>query len=233
MSGIRAHEAYVSERFDLLQARFKGDVGSDDFRFRALVRRLEPLDDRRVLDLGCGKGRFTQRLRAGGAQVCGIDLSAAMLEGAQGFDRVRGSGRRLPFADSVFDAVVAVEVFEHMTAFDDVLDEVWRVLRPGGVILVIDKNAGSWNSRRPYLPNLAVKWLDERRGRWMYPSDAPVRERWFWPEALRARLARRFARVDIEHLISPSEEVSPLFRLVARARLMALWIARKPGGPDE
>ena len=79
-----------------------------------------------------------------------------MLAGATGLDRVRGSARRLPFDGATFDAVIAVEVFEHLAAIDEVLREVRRVLRPGGIVAIVDKNAGSWNARRPWLPNLAV-----------------------------------------------------------------------------
>jgi ubiquinone/menaquinone biosynthesis C-methylase UbiE len=227
------HDAYVAERFDLLHARFKREVGPDDVRLRALVARLGPLDGRRVLDIGCGKGRFAARLGAEGARVVGLDVSAAMLGGASGFDRVRASARRLPFGDAVFDAVIAVEVFEHLGDVDAVIAEARRVLRGVGVLAVIDKNAGSWNAHRPWLPNLAVKWLDERRGRWMYPADGPVRERWFWPGALRRRLAQRFEEVSIDHLLSPEEAAVALFRRFPATRLMTLWTARAPGGPRE
>ena len=224
------HESYVARRFDRLHARFKADVRPDDVRLRALVASLEPLEGRRVLDLGCGKGRFSTRLGAAGARVVGLDLSAAMLAEAKSLDRVRASARRLPFSGESFDAVVAVEVFEHLTALRTVLEESRRVLMPGGVLVVVDKNAGSWNADRPWLPNLALKWLDERRGRWMYPADGPVRERWFWPRAFGAELSRLYQKVAVSHLLSPAEEASPLFRLVPGARLMTLWTARAPGG---
>jgi ubiquinone/menaquinone biosynthesis C-methylase UbiE len=227
------HERHVAVRFDLLHARFKPEVGPDDVRLRALLDRLGPLGGRLVLDLGCGKGRFAARLEEAGARVVGLDVSAAMLAGAGGLDRVRGSARRLPFRDGEFDAVVAIEVFEHLGDVDGVLAEIGRVLRAGGLLAVIDKNAGSWNVRRPWLPNLAVKWIDERRGRWMYPADGPVRERWFWPKEFRRRLARRFEEVRIDHLLSPAEAEVALFRRVASARVMTLWTARSPGGPRE
>ena len=227
------HDAHVAGRFDLLHERFQREVGAGDVRLRALVNRLGPLEGRRVLDLGCGKGRFSARLQEGGAVVVGLDVSAGMLAEAEGLDRVRGAARRLPFADGVFDAVVAVEVFEHMADVDAALAESCRVLRSGGVLAVIDKNAGSWNARRPWLPSLAVKWLDERRGRWMYPAGGPVRERWFWPGEFRRRLARRFEEVHIDYLLSPSEARVALFRRVPSARLMVLWSARAPGGPRE
>ena len=126
------HEAEVRARFDLLQHRFKSAVAADDVRLRGLLSCLGRLDGLRVLDLGCGKGRFARRLAEAGAAVVGIDISAAMLVSAEGLDRVRASGRRLPFADAAFDAIVAVEVFEHLAGLEEVLNEARRVLRPGG-----------------------------------------------------------------------------------------------------
>jgi ubiquinone/menaquinone biosynthesis C-methylase UbiE len=233
LSRGQEHDAHVAGRFELLHERFKRAVGADDVRLRGLLERLGPLDGRRVLDLGCGKGRFAARLQDGGAEVVGLDVSAAMLAGASGLDRVRGSARRLPFAGGVFDAVVAVEVFEHLGDVEAALDEVRRVLRPGGLLAVVDKNAGSFNAVRPWLPNLALKWLDERRGRWMYPAGGPVRERWFWPGAFRRQLGRRFVEPRVDYLLSPSEAQVALFRRVPSARLMTLWTARAPGGPRE
>ncbi len=225
----REHEAEVNARFNLLHARFKRDLRITDIRLRALKDCLDPLSGRRILDLGCGKGRFAGHLKSLGAEVYGLDLSEAMLAEAAGLDRVRASARRLPFLDGAFDAVVAVEVFEHLPAIHEVLGEVGRVLKAGGLLAVVDKNAGSFNARRPWLPNLLVKWMDEKRGLWMYPSDGPVRERWFWPSAFREVLSRTFDDTRVEHLLSPDEERVALFRLVPGVRLLTLWTARAPG----
>ncbi len=225
----RDHEAEVNLRFDALQSRFKRDVDATDVRLRALRACLDPLPGLRVLDLGCGKGRFARRFEEAGASVVGLDLSAAMLNEAPGLDRVRGSARRLPFASEAFDAVIAVEVFEHLTTINEVLDEARRVLRPGGLLAIIDKNAGSWNAQRPWLPNLVVKWIDEVRGRWMYPIGGPVRERWFWPSVLRKNLAKTFESVQVEYLLSRAEADRLLFRTLPGARLMTLWTAQAPG----
>ncbi|HMB07321.1 MAG TPA: class I SAM-dependent methyltransferase, partial [Isosphaeraceae bacterium] len=160
----QGHEAEVAARFDLLAHRFKSSVADEDARLRALRvclgTGLEPvwgvgvrppparLHGLRVLDLGCGKGRFAAALGADGAEVLGLDRSAAMLASARGLDRVRASARHLPFPPASFDGVVAVEVFEHLPAraIGAVLREVRRVLRPGGVVAIVDKNAGSWNA---------------------------------------------------------------------------------------
>ena len=228
------HEAAVAGRFDALHHRFKADVPADDIRLRAIIRALNPCRGMRVLDLGCGKGRFAARLRDLGATVAGLDRSAAMLVGGDGPGRVLGSACRLPFADASFDGILAVEVFQHLppSGLDEALDEAARVVRPGGTLAIVDRNAGALDARRPWLPALAVKWIDERRGRWMYPAGGPVRERWFRPEALRDRLLRRFATVRVDYLLSPDEAGSRLFRGVPRARRMVLWAARAPRGGD-
>ncbi|MBX6314326.1 MAG: methyltransferase domain-containing protein, partial [Isosphaeraceae bacterium] len=74
-----AHEAAVSARFDALEARFRADIADGDIRLRALRSAFGPLRGRRLLDLGCGKGRFAARLKGNGAEVVGLDLSARML----------------------------------------------------------------------------------------------------------------------------------------------------------
>jgi len=229
---IACHEAVVGSRFDALHQRIKRELAPDDPRLLGIVANLRPLAGRRVLDLGCGKGRFARALGELGALVTGLDLSAAMLGEAIDLDRVRASARRLPFGPASFDRVVAVEVFEHLAprAVDQVCDEVRRVLRPGGTFVIVDKNVCSWNAQRPWLPNVAVKWIDERRGLWMYSPREDVRERWFRPGELSRRLGRWFSDVRVVHLLSPAEQGRFPFQYVAGTRLFALWAARAPGG---
>ena len=229
---IALHEAVVGRRFDTHCRRFKREVAQDDPRLEAILGLLGPLAGRRVLDLGCGKGRFARSLMALGAEVVGLDLSAGMLAEAGGLLRVRGSARRLPFDGGRFDAVLAVEVFEHLApqAIDRVCREVLRVLEPGGTFVVIDKNAWSFNARRPWLPSLAVKWIDERRGLWMYGPRDRVREHWFGPGALKRRLLRWFPLVRVRHLLSRGEAGRFPFQWVPASRLLVLWAATAPGG---
>jgi ubiquinone/menaquinone biosynthesis C-methylase UbiE len=231
---IDPHDQAVEAAFNTHEARFKQRVADNDVRLRAVMRAFEPLDSIRILDLGCGKGRFGSQLQRQGAQVVGLDLSTAMLAYAVDLPRVHGTARRLPFAADAFDGVMAIEVLEHLSdsGIDQALSEARRVLRPGGVVAIIDKNAGSLDARRRWLPSLAVKWIDERRGRWMYPAAGPVRERWFWPATLRGRLNRQFVDVSVEHLLSPGEAESRLFRTLPALRLLALWTAKAPGGAD-
>jgi ubiquinone/menaquinone biosynthesis C-methylase UbiE len=230
---ISTYEAEVAFRFDALHRRFKGSIARDDYRLRGILEALGPVRGRRILDLGCGKGRFARALQAEGATVVGLDLSAAMLAEASGLDRVRATARRLPFRDRCFDGVIAVEAFEHFDprSRGSVLAEARRVLQPAGMLVIVDKNLASLNARRPWIPSIAVKRIDEYRGRWMYPRGGPVRECWFWPRGFQGELRRWFDDVRIVHLLSPAEEGHSLFRRLPGKRLMTLWVARAPGGP--
>jgi SAM-dependent methyltransferase len=91
----------------------------------------------RVLDLGCGEGQVARLAAAGGArQVVGVDASAAQIAEAGrrggGVAYARASAASLPLVAARFDAVVSCLVLEHLDDLDAALDEVSRVLRPGG-----------------------------------------------------------------------------------------------------
>lgn len=225
------HDAFVAARFTALQGRFKSTVSSDDYRLVALKRELGSVAGKLILDLGCGKGRFARHFQDAGARVVGVDLADGMLGEAAGLARLRATATRLPLASGLFDAVVAVEMFEHLapSALPVTISEAQRVLRPGGCLLVIDKNATALDARRPWFPSIVVKRIDEWRGRWMYGPGDPVRERWFRPEALAAELAEHFDSVSCVPLPRPGEN-HRLFRAFPARRLMYLWAAYTRGG---
>lgn len=98
---------------------------------------------KRVLDLGCAGGFMAEALAERGAEVTGIDpaakaIEAARAHAAQTGHQIRydvGVGEALPYEDAGFDAVVCVDVLEHVQDLAQVLAEVSRVLRPGGLFL--------------------------------------------------------------------------------------------------
>jgi len=97
---------------------------------------------RRILDAGCGSGALFALLRDRGALVTGFDSSAGMLEQARrrlGDDAdlmVADLGRPLPFADGVFDDVIASLVLHYLEDWGPALAELRRVLKPGGRLIV-------------------------------------------------------------------------------------------------
>jgi len=111
---------------------------------------LQPGD--RVLDLGCGGGRHAFEAHRRGASVVAFDrngadtkdaasmLAAMRLAGEAPVDSlgtaVNGDALALPFADGVFDRVIAAEVLEHIPDHGVAAAELGRVLRPGGTMAV-------------------------------------------------------------------------------------------------
>jgi SAM-dependent methyltransferase len=105
-----------------------------------------------LLDLGCGFGRHAYEAARRGARVIAFDYAEAELKevrntfGAMATARevgaaslagaVQGDGTLLPFADGAFDRIIASEVLEHIDDDRAALDELARVLRPGGTIAV-------------------------------------------------------------------------------------------------
>jgi SAM-dependent methyltransferase len=95
----------------------------------------------RVLDLGCGAGRFVAALRDAGADAVGVDIASAALERARrvapGADlRLLEHDGSIPLAHASVDVVWCSEVLEHVADVGHTLLEARRVLRPGGRLLV-------------------------------------------------------------------------------------------------
>jgi SAM-dependent methyltransferase len=92
---------------------------------------------RRILDLGCGTGTMLAHLRRFG-EVQGVDADERAVKfcRSRGEDRVQLlRARTLPFPDHTFDLVTALDVLEHIEDDEGALQEVARVLRPGGTLL--------------------------------------------------------------------------------------------------
>lgn len=97
------------------------------------------LSGSRVLDLGCGVGSDSLRLKRYSLEVQGLDISEAMLDEAkrqvEGVTFSQGDFRALPFEDNIFDGVWANGSLFYVTPEDlaKTLHEVMRILKPGGV----------------------------------------------------------------------------------------------------
>ncbi|MCH9650770.1 MAG: methyltransferase domain-containing protein [Deltaproteobacteria bacterium] len=93
-----------------------------------------------VLDLACGAGRHTEELRHRGYRALGVDLSLTLLAVGADLPRVGGDMRYLPFADGTFDWILnfftAFGYFEEERENFRVLEEVVRILRPGGRFMI-------------------------------------------------------------------------------------------------
>jgi SAM-dependent methyltransferase len=111
--------------------------------YEAIVRRITADAPRQILDWGCGYGQVSNLLWQAGIDVTSFDYQPDAEEAVRPLERyphlsVRLSGepRRLPFADGAFDAVLSCGVLEHVEDPDASLDEISRILLPGGTFYV-------------------------------------------------------------------------------------------------
>ena len=130
------------------------DWWSDEIRWVRTLKNLVPgrlkwfdkqtrWEGKTVLDLGCAGGFVAEALARKGAQVTGIDPAQSAIKAAKSHAKSNnlditydvGLGEQMPYADDTFDIVVCVDVLEHVRDLSDVLAEVARVLKPGGLFL--------------------------------------------------------------------------------------------------
>lgn len=142
------------ERYDRW---FETPLGKAVFKHeRALVLdMLRPARGERILDGGSGTGLFTRAFADRGADIVGLDISWAMLRWARqknetGSRRlVTGEMTRLPFGDGLFDKTVSVTALEFIADEKGAVAELFRVTKPGGIIVVATLNSLSpWADRR-------------------------------------------------------------------------------------
>jgi len=103
----------------------------------------------RVLDVGCGRGVLLGSLADGGFEVCGTEISAEAVRGADPRAEIRIADR---LADAGFDAksfdqVIIWHVFEHLDDPAATLAEIFRILKPGGRLVIAVPNFGSAQAR--------------------------------------------------------------------------------------
>jgi SAM-dependent methyltransferase len=172
--------------------------------------RGRPLDrSDAVLDLGCGTGGLVVAASHQAGKVIGVDIAARWLvvahrrlqeAGVRNATLVCACAERLPFADASFDVVAANDVLEHSQHQRELLREVRRVLRPGGLLLLTTQNRWSLLGE-PHVGLWGVGFLPRR---WMAPYVRVVRR-------VPYRLIRLVSFMELEHLLRCAD-----LRIIAR-----------------
>jgi methionine biosynthesis protein MetW len=114
------------------------------------VMRLPFRSPATMLDVGCGDGELLESLRERGWAVRGVDFDPDAVAAArsQGLDVDLGDLRAQCYPDAAFDAVTMSHSLEHVPEPRAILEEVRRILKPGGRIVIVTPNARSWLHRR-------------------------------------------------------------------------------------
>lgn len=140
----------IRESFEAAAAdeeHFPSTIDPRIYHVQLIARHFGDMNGRLALDAGCGKGRFARVLQEQNpeARIVALDLALAMLEHAKPPLRpCCGTLTQYPFRDESFDFVYATESLEHAVDIDKAIAELTRVLRPGGKLVIIDKNAEHW-----------------------------------------------------------------------------------------
>jgi SAM-dependent methyltransferase len=111
-----------------------------------LARRVPP--GGRVLDIGCGRGTLLSGLADRGLEVHGTEISEAAANGADPRAQIRIAPTLAAagYPDDYFDQVIIWHVLEHLPNPRETLQEIHRILRPGGEVIVAVPNFSSWQA---------------------------------------------------------------------------------------
>ncbi|HKQ40615.1 MAG TPA: methyltransferase domain-containing protein [Verrucomicrobiae bacterium] len=122
----------------------------------------------RALDVGCGVGQVVGRLTADGIEAYGVDVSGPNIARAQKVSTrcQLYDGKRLPFADSFFASVGAINVLEHVEQPEAFIAELVRVTEPGGRIVISSPNflrVFGFKDYHPKMRGIGNKWRNWKR----------------------------------------------------------------------
>jgi len=181
------------------EEHFPSTIDPRIYHVQLILEYLGELNEKRILDVGSGKGRFARVLveRHPQSRLIAFDLSEAMLRHVpSGIGTCAGSMTALPFQNGAFDCAYATESLEHAVDIDTAIAEMCRVVKPRGRIVIIDKNAEHWGRLK-----------------------TPEWEKWFDRKELEGLLRKHCAHVE-SRPISYWEDVAP-------DGLFLAWLAEK------
>ncbi len=170
------------------EEHFPSTIDPRIYHVQLILEYFGELNGKRVLDVGSGKGRFARVLveRNPQARLIAFDLAEAMLRHVPaGIGTCAGSMTALPFRSDAFDCAYATESLEHAVDIDTAIAEMCRVVKPGGRIVIIDKNAEQWGRLK-----------------------TPEWEKWFKRKELEGLLRKHCRQVE-SRPISYWEDVAP------------------------
>lgn len=202
---MNAHAAAIRRYFDAASDHY-ARRRAEEYSFVAQKRialDFLPARPARVLDIGCGTATMADDLLARVEEYCGIDLSPSMIaragarmEGHPLGSRCRlsvGDAEALAFDAGSVDAVIALGVLEYLLSYERALAEMFRVLRPGGVLVLALPNRAAAYRRCRGLADRTRVALKRLLGRALHGT-----EQFHWNPCIPARLDEELRRAGFE-----------------------------------
>lgn len=134
--------------FNLWADSFLPVIDRKDGRYQLVLKEISEMREQNngliICDVGCGKGRYLNNLLEDLPEnkYCGVDLSEGVLKYItdERIEKKQGSLTEIPYRNNTFDMVYTCEALEHTVDIRSAVREMARVVKPGGRIIVIDKN---------------------------------------------------------------------------------------------
>lgn len=160
--GITSHSSASLHKFDSAYLDF----------YPYLLEHVRPtrMAKRRVLEIGLGYGTLGQKIAGAGACYLGLDIAPSPVKMMQhrlqmqaiGGSVIQGSCLALPFASATFDFVVSIGCFHHTGDIRRCVDETYRLLRPGGIAVIMVYNQFSYRQWLRWPLKTFLAWLRDR-----------------------------------------------------------------------
>jgi SAM-dependent methyltransferase len=248
VAAVNAPLRFTGERF---LPGVKGEIWIEHWHRYHFARRWAA--GRRVLDVACGEGYGSALLARSAAHVTGVDLSPAAIAHAKGayagvanLEYLCASCTELPLADGSIDLAVSFETIEHITGQERFVQELARVLRPDGILLLSCPNKLEYSDKRGFANEFHVRELYREELAELVRATFPE-SRWFGqrptffsvivPEVCGPAAAAPPAGATAGELLEAAEEApaeaspvlsAPLYFLVAASRDAAALDAVAP-----
>jgi len=155
---------FTGERFVPGAASAKGEMWYEHWHRYHYV--LPLVTGKRVVDVACGEGYGSALMSAAASSVSGVDISAdavtharSAYAGRANLEFTEGSCLSLPFDAGSVDVLVSFETIEHIHEQAEFLDEIKRVLKPDGVLILSSPNKAEYSDKRGYSNEFHIKEL--------------------------------------------------------------------------
>ena len=188
---IDAYLLLIKHHFNSTVGIYSSTISETDDRVRVIEKFFGDMSNKTLLDAGCGKGRYSNHLhkKYPDCRITAMDISSEMLKSVDtGIQKIEGSLLNIPFGQETFDFVICVEALEHAVQINAAVAELVRVLKPGGNIIIIDKNI-------------------EQLGK----LKMPVWEKWFSCDAMSGLLSSKGVRTSYEFVGYNNRKANGLF----------------------
>jgi SAM-dependent methyltransferase len=172
---------------------------------------------RRLLDAGCAWGYATRQFALRSLSTAGIDPDAEAIAVAThrypDIEFTHGVLEHLPYEDASFDVLTCCDTLEHVTDERGSLDELWRVLRPGGTLIITTPHSGlfGWLDHANYLP--ALRELVARRAPRLFSTAQRARKKPVLTLAAYAWTPHRHYSLSDFHRLFDSTDMAGHYRI--------------------